>query len=347
MKKILNNTYFLINYLNKSKETFVSKKNIIDYNTLTKEHRILNASKFIYNEVPIRFSKRIKELEDLPFNINNGHEIFTLRDWYINSLQDISLIEEPKTYDDCENFKEIIFNILNRHQTTLITISKGLGKLNLSENNQNLIKYNKFLENFCINRTRTRFLLDNYYLLFNENANYIGNINLHCNLNNIITDTLYDAESITDINRMEFPDIKKNVTDTDFVFNQNFLMYPILEILKNSIVACQKRDNPKIEIDLSGDNNLKILRISDNGIGIKYDEMPNVWNFSYTTADINFSNNFDSDFEKSNPISGFGYGLPISKILLNTMGCDIKLFSKYNKGTDVYIIIDQNYDWEI
>lgn len=347
MKRVFNNTYFLINYLNKSKETLVSKKTILEYNGLSKEKKVLNASKFIYNEIPIRFSKRIKELEDLPFDIKVGHEIFTLRDWYIKSLQDITSVDEPKCYDSCDNFREVISNILNRHQTTLITISKGLGKLNLSENNKNLIKYNKFLENFCINRTKTRFLLDNYYLLYNENTNYIGNINLHCNLSNIISDTLYDAESITEINRMEFPDIKKNMIDTNFIFNQNFLVYPILEILKNSIVACQNRENPKIEIDLSGDENVKILKISDNGIGIKYDEMPKIWDFSYTTADVNFNDNFDNDFEKTNPICGFGYGLPISKILLNTMGCDIKIFSEYNKGTDTYIIIDQNNNWEI
>ena len=140
MKRVLNNTYFLINYLNKSKETLVSKNTILGYNSLSKEHKILNASKFIYNEIPIRFSKRIKELEDLPFDIKDGHEIFTLRDWYIKSLHDISLVEEPNCYDSCENFRDIILNILNRHQTTLITISKGLGKLNLSENNK---KFNK------------------------------------------------------------------------------------------------------------------------------------------------------------------------------------------------------------
>ena len=63
------------------------------------------------------------------------------------------------------------------------------------------------MTNFCINRTKTRFLLDNYYLLFNENTNYIGNINLHCNLKNIIDNTMYDVESITEINRMELPQI--------------------------------------------------------------------------------------------------------------------------------------------
>ena len=346
-KKILNNPYFLINYLNKSKESLISKKMIIESKKLPKKNRIINATNFIYNEIPIRFAKRIKELEDLPFDINKNHEIYTLRDWYINSLQDISLINEPKSYDDCKDFKDTVFNILNRHQTTLITISKGITKLNLSENNKNTIKYNKFLEKFCINRTKTRFLLDNYNLLFDDDPNYIGNLNLHCNLDDIITDSLFDAECITEVNRMEFPDIKKNIKETDFIFNQNFLIYPILEILKNSIVACQNVDNPEIKIDLSGDENIKIIKISDNGKGIKYDDISKIWDFSYTTAKVNFDNSFDNDFENSNPICGFGYGLPISKILLNTLGCDIKIFSEYKKGTDAYIIIDQNYDWQI
>ncbi len=346
--KLLNNSYFLINYLNKTKETSVAKKVILDSLYNKREARILNATNFIYNEIPIRFSKRIKELENLPFkSLNYRDELFTLRDWYLNSLNDISNLKEPSNLSDCDEFRDTVRNILNRHQTTLITISKGISKLNKDENYSNMIKYNKFLTNFCINRTKTRFLLDNYYLLFNENTNYIGNINLHCNLKNIIDNTMYDVESITEINRMELPTFDINVLDTNFIFNDNFLIYPILEILKNSVVACQNVDNPKINIELTGDENLKVLKISDNGYGIKYEDMNKIWDFSYTTAQVTFEDNFDNDFENSNPICGFGYGLPISKILLNTLGCDIKIFSKYGKGTDTYIIIDQNYDWTI
>ena len=51
-------------------------------------------------------------------------------------------------------------------------------------------------------------------------------------------------------------------------------------------------------------------------------------------------------FEKQNPLSGLGYGLPISRIILQTFNGDIKIFSKQNIGTDTYLFIDIASDWK-
>lgn len=66
-----------------------------------------------------------------------------------------------------------------------------------------------------------------------------------------------------------------------------------------------------------------------------------IWNYSFTTDKINYDN-----LSNNVPISGYGYGLPITKVLLNTFKGDIKVYSKINKGTDVYITIDLNSDWK-
>ena len=106
------------------------------------------------------------------------------------------------------------------------------------------------------------------------------------------------------------------------------------------------RNNAKISISCNFDNNLIVLKIKDNGIGINDSNMENIWKFSFSTSKINFQDKFSKDFEKSNPISGFGYGLPISRILLRTFNGDLKIFSKIGKGTETYMIIDVNSNWK-
>ena len=121
-----------------------------------------------------------------------------------------------------------------------------------------------------------------------------------------------------------------------------------MEILKNSVKATNDLfgEEPNGILDITTahkDKNMYILKISDNGIGIKPENLNKIWNFSYTTSNLN-----DIISEDTNtPISGFGYGLSISKIILKTFGDHIKVYSEYKNGTDVYVFLDLKNNWII
>ena len=344
LKYFTKNRYYFINFLSKKKNKMISKNSLLGMRNIDKKNRILIASQFIYNEIPIRFSKRIKELEDFPFDLSYDHEIFNLRDWYIQSAEEVLNLEYPNNFEKCEILEENVNNILNRHQTTLITIAKGIHKL---KNSNNLKSYDKFLYNFCINRTKTRYLLDNYLGYFSDNEDYIGNLNLNCNINNLVKSSLVEAELITSNNLMEMPEIVIDIPDVNIIYNDSYLKYVILEILKNSIVATQENENPIINIKCFNDKNFIILKIDDNGYGINEKNLNKIWEFSYTTSEVNYKNFFENDFQLSNPIAGFGYGLPISRILLKTFNGNIKIFSQENVGTSTYLFIDLSSNWYI
>ena len=118
-----------------------------------------------------------------------------------------------------------------------------------------------------------------------------------------------------------------------------------MEILKNSVKAVNDSDNKDkiININSYKDNNIYVLKVSDNGIGIKDDNLDKIWNFNYTTT--NNIAEYNRDFGLNSPISGFGYGLPISKILIENFSGKIKVFSEFNRGTDVYMILDLKNNW--
>ena len=85
-----------------------------------------------------------------------------------------------------------------------------------------------------------------------------------------------------------------------------------------------------------------LIKIQDNGSGIHEDDMDKIWYYSYTTHPINTTDIIEqTDFSIKSPLSGFGYGLPISEIYINFFNSssnNIKIDSN-NKRTNVYIYL--------
>ena len=96
-------------------------------------------------------------------------------------------------------------------------------------------------------------------------------------------------------------------------------------IISNSIRYKHPSRKPVININLVEENNVKILEIADNGIGIDLARNGDKIFGMYKT----FSNNADSR----------GIGLFITKNQIDAMGGSISVESELNKGTKFKIYI--------
>jgi pyruvate dehydrogenase kinase 2/3/4 len=341
------NIYSAVNTLATINETKIQKSQLIGMNKLSQSNRILAAAPYLFEEMPIRLSGRIKELEKLPFNINDYCEITESRERYSQSLIDISNTPYPDSLEKCQIFHDTTLKIVNRHNSTLYLMAKGIHKLKKSGSIEDEFDLNVFLSNFYRNRTRLRLLLQNFIAYFDkEKENHVGIINLNCNIVNIINHAAEDVQIIAQQNHLDAPDVNIDIKPLQFTYVDSYLHYVLLEILKNCVKATNDANNTDIPISITSysDNNIYILKIADKGIGIKEKNLNKIWNYSYSTSEIeddNLENNL------TNPISGFGYGLPISKVILKTFGDNINVFSEHGEGTDVYIFIDLKNDWLI
>ena len=85
-----------------------------------------------------------------------------------------------------------------------------------------------------------------------------------------------------------------------------------------------------------------LIKIQDNCGGIQDKDMDKIWYYSYTTHPINTTEIVEqTDFSNKSPLSGFGYGLPISEIYVNFFNSsshNIKIVCNNNK-TNVYIYL--------
>lgn len=331
--------YNEINEFSLKKPNNITINKLISISQFSKEKRLLLSSNYLYNQMPIRLAKRIKDLELFPFETNNT--INNVRKWYINSFIDFRSYD--KTNFSNESFLKLVETIYNRHNLTFIYMAKGISDLR-KVNKLNNIDVNEVLNRFYLSRIGIRLLLNHYIYLNHEHRDdYCGVICLQTNPKKILEDAFDEAIRVASFSNKLIPKYEIRGHDLYFPYIPEHLYYIFVEIIKNSIVAINKTHYKGIiKCDIYHDNNLIIIKIHDNGIGIKKDDLSKLYNYGYTTSPINFDDKFEQDFTKEAILTGLGYGLPISKLFIEYFGGWIEIFSEYNKGTDIYLYIKKN-----
>jgi pyruvate dehydrogenase kinase 2/3/4 len=301
----------------------VSQLNFVDMLrmvSMKNSNRIKLTSTYIYNEVPIRLAQRVKDLNNLPYGLSKNHSVNKVREWYLQSFMDIVEHKQPTTIDEMYKFKEVIERIHERHASTLTTMSKGVYELKKEGliNDINSSTMQSFLNRFYKNRTELRILIEQYLSFFvvpnknmcckssglhytNENKDF-GIINLECSPIDIINKSIYDVQYIINKNLFDI-DINKiisvNVNNDKLTLPslEPYLYFIFFEIIKNSVKAVIEKKNiingggynyePKIKIAINTISSTDIIvKIDDNGIGIKNDDIHKIWYYSFSTSQI-------------------------------------------------------------
>lgn len=165
-------------------------------------------------------------------------------------------------------------------------------------------------------------LIDDLKLSYNAGENeFILNktkFNISNEINNIVTSfiPLFTKKGYTiDL------DLEENI----FVnMDKNKLKQVISNLLSNSIKYL--KENGNVLVSLKSSNNICIIEIIDNGIGIKKEELPFVFDRFYRSNSLtNVKNN------------GTGLGLPIVKSIVEAHNGTININSNYGESTNVII----------
>jgi pyruvate dehydrogenase kinase 2/3/4 len=143
--------------------------------------------------------------------------------------------------------------------------------------------------------------------------------------------------------------VDNRIEEFTFPYVPAHLYHILFEVYKNAIRATLVANNNECEVCPPVQTNIQCnqdnisVKVSDQGCGIKYELLPNIWSYFYSTADQSIFK-MDTienlvDFDRSAPIAGFGYGLPMSRLLARHFGGDLTLNSQLDKGSDVYVYI--------
>ena len=329
----------IYNFVQKNLPTRLNINSLMKYNASVNNHSKILASKFIKNEIKIRLAHRVVELDTLPFGLNDMPSIKKVTDLYINSFKLLHDIKEIHTIEESNELVNLLCDIKKQHTYVAMDISVAIR--NLIETNKRK-EYNfdldSFLDKFYRSRTGIRILISHYLSMYNKERSII---NKFCNPYDIINDAKEEAIficSMTHINNIP-PIHIHGVNDFTFSYIPSHLFYITLEILKNSLYSTinfHKIDNDKpINVYLSKGKDDLIIKISDFGGGFPLEDLKKIYSYGYS------SNTNIPSLDDRNVLSGFGHGVPLSRLYCRYFGGELSILPFEGVGTDVFIYINR------
>ena len=99
-------------------------------------------------------------------------------------------------------------------------------------------------------------------------------------------------------------------------FDRTQLIRVVTNLVKNATQALQEEENPKILVEVTEEEEMVVIRVSDNGIGVSKEDKEKVFEPKFTTKS-----------------SGMGLGLAMVKNIVETYQGEITFISEKDKGT--------------
>jgi len=315
---------------------------------------------FLHRELPIRLAHRAVELESSQL-YKESPSIRNVCSWYKRSFAQIRAVAAPVDIEKESKFAKVIEDIYERHSATLITMAKGAHEFRTNVGINDVGEFadmkdvQKKLDEFYMSRIGMRMLIGQYLALKQPatSPDMIGLVSTSASPYEIASQAIEDAAYMCRRAHGDAPEVKiLGRTDLHFPYVPSHISYMLLELLKNSMRAtvethgAEKMPQIKIIIADGEDNEDVVIKVSDEGGGIKRSNMNRIWSYLFTTADPAVLNRMlatsDSevrDFDTASPLAGLGYGLPISRNYARYFGGELTIMSMEGYGTDSFIYL--------
>lgn len=275
-----------------------------------------------------QFSKPIKEVSNTSVNLSRGNydsrsniksDITEIR----NLTQSINSLGEKLNSQDLLR-KRLVSDISHEIRTPLNVLQNNLEAMidgiipittdKLNNLNDEVIRFGKLLNN--LNALKEI-----------ESDEIVLNLGL-VNMVELISTVISYFSIAADEQNIELIMNKEENKDFIVLGDYDNLKQVFINLISNGIKFTSI--NGTVWINLSSSINSVIIQINDNGMGIKKEDLPFVFERMYRT---------DKSRQK---IEGSGIGLTIVKKILTLHGATINVESKENKGTKFTVYINKN-----
>ncbi len=158
-----------------------------------------------------------------------------------------------------------------------------------------------------------------FFLAKNEQSEKIDKIRI--SLNGVVSEVIKEV-AVLGING-EFNIIGDKEVN---VMGDSNLIKQLLWIFFENAIKYSDKDYIKVDVHLYCEKEFSVMKISDNGMGIKRDDIPYI-----------FDRFFRGDKSHNKTVSGNGLGLSIAEIIVRNHDGKIEVFSEEKKGTNFII----------
>ncbi|EIE82940.1 [Pyruvate dehydrogenase [lipoamide]] kinase [Rhizopus delemar RA 99-880] len=302
------------------------------------EELIALSSAELTSEMKANLRDAIKSSDSLPESIpnldypqekprNNYYGAVPSTHRYFTNCKHIECTPAMLTYTD--NLVQTIEEVKRRHDPVVTTIAQGIIEYKQHwKTNMIDTEIQQFLDRFYMSRIGIRMLIGQHSALYRGpfTRNYVGVICTNTNIKEIVQDAIENARFICEEHYGLFrpPEVQLFCqTNIEFMYVPSHLNHMVFELLKNSLRAVIERfgvgyedEYPPIKVAIAHGKEDITIKISDEGGGIPRSGIPMVWTYMYTTAKAQMLEPEFNQTEFKAPMAGFGYGLPISRLVL-------------------------------
>ena len=342
--------------------TTLSLKKIKDFGKNSSNEKLVEVRsyEFLKEELLVRLAQMSKEMVYLPDHFFKNSSVQLVYSWYMKSFEDVFNFKQKGHYEkDLKDFTNCLNNIVDRHADVVQNLAMGILQVKEScgIDNKTERKIQYFLDRFLMSRISIRMLINQHVMMFGEkrpeHSYLVGAIDTQCDVLEVLEDAYNNAKFLCDHHYMCSPEVEyaaKNFVDKDeksikLVYVPSHLYQMAFELYKNAMRAVietygpSAKTFPKIQTLVCKGSEDITIRITDFGGGIPKSKIPFVFKYMYTTAPRP-SIQPDLYSESSNaPISGLGYGLPLSRLIARYFNGDLQLCSMEGHSTDAYIYL--------
>mmetsp|Transcript_13206 Transcript_13206/g.25659 ORF Transcript_13206/g.25659 Transcript_13206/m.25659 type:complete len:472 (+) Transcript_13206:54-1469(+) len=363
------------------KATGVSLKQLHSAGVNLNPHSLLKSAQFLHREIPVRMSHRIRDLQSLPFGLSSTEGITEVTNMLKYSFHVISTFQYPETGEDEERMTEVIKEILIRHQHLVVNMGRGFREhfgMGAERDKSEHFLLQEFLDNFNTGRIGLRMLMAHHVALSEQagndkasKADKVGAIDENCKPADIVQEAIRDAGAMCMAYYGVAPSVEvSGHTDCQFRFVSAHLRLMTFELLKNSMRSVVEYNTaahstlpahpppaplPPIKVVIACNDREVVIKITDQGGGVRRRDLPMLMTYSYTTstAEQESTAPLDNSFSDSlrdavgpitsgtAPMFGDGFGLPITRLYSRYFGGDLLLHSMHGHGTDAYLFLNR------
>jgi len=324
---------------------------------IPKQRKLAMSAEYLLNELRVRYSHMIHEVNALPYAETTPIPMViqlcakTLEELF--SHPEISPLHT--TESTVSSFGNLLQRSLERHKNEKLLLAQGLFEWKHHNpslyNEMNTKMIDRGLDAYLTHRIATTLLSEQHLALQSETENdsdeYVGIISKKCSPAKIARDVALDVQELIRYQLAETPKIVVlgNVSLT-FSYIPVHIYYILIELVKNSAVAAIRTHGvssqiPPIKVIVAQGKEDFCIKVEDEGGGISRTKIDQIWSYAFTTeqSESVYSDSRQTVLSVHDPVAGFGFGLPLSRLYARYFGGDLKLVSLDGYGTDSYIFL--------
>jgi len=315
---------------------------------------ILRSAQYLHKELPVRVAHRVMTFRQLPFIVGCNPTILSVHELYIRAFNILSQFPPILDAEDEHQFCQLLRSLLDDHKDVVTHLAAGFKECKKYMKDAKDVQ--AFLDRTLTSRMGIRLLTEHHLALHEEQPSFVGIINVDMSLRRQVEKWAEYTKRVCEHRYGRAPRVTINGhLNAHFPYMEQPLSYILSELLKNAMRATlQNHMNeshvPDIAITIANNEEDFIVRISDRGGGIPHELEDKVFEYHFTTAEVQnqeednaddrgFFNNLLEGANRgpSGPMYGFGFGLPTARAYAIYLGGSLTLKSLQGIGTDVYL----------